>query len=174
MDLKAIQVMIGTKVVDGKRQAAYPDFNQLQVVRDSGMDWAYWVDANGGGWHYDKCCAHAVDKPGSPVGTQFGMLLVPIDFAIQAAAAFGGLVTQLTETACEDFFNNHAHAHEPDENVNERVIAGINAKIAAKGKTALTASDNAALDPDDSTPGITKNATKTWAGYKADRGVNLI
>ena len=174
MDLKAIKVMIGTKVVDGKRQAAYPDFNQLEIVKISKMDWAYWVDANGGGWHYDKCCAHAVDKVDSPMGTQFGMLLVPIEFASQAGAMFGGLVTQLSEPMAEAFYNEHAHAHEPEEAISERVLLGINTKIAAKGKDSLTAYDLAALDPDDKTPGINTNVNKTWAGYKADRGVNLV
>ncbi len=174
MDLKAIKVTIGTKVVDGKLQAAYPNFNDLQVVKDSRMDWSYYVDANGGGWHYDKCCAHAVEKPGSPIGIQHGMLLVPLAFAGQAGSMFGGLVTQLSEPMAEQFYEGHAHAHEPDEHVNERVLSGINVKMAVNGKASLTASDLKALDPDDPTPGININATKTWAGYKADKGVNLV
>ncbi len=174
MDLKAIKVTIGLKAVEGKKSAAYPDFNLLQTVRLSKLDWAYYVDANGGGWHYDKCCAHAVEKSGSPIGNQFGMLLVPASFAAEATSMFPGVVQEMDTLEVEDFYNVHAHGHESDENVNERVIAGINAKIAAKGKTALTPSDNAALDPDDPTPGININVNKTWAGYKADRGVNLV
>lgn len=174
MDLKAIKVTIGLKVADGRKSAAYPDFNNLAIVRDSGMDWAYYVDANGGGWHYDKCCAHAVDKPGSPMGTQFGMLLVPAMFSIQAVAAFPGVVQEIVEADAEAFYNVHAHAHELTENVNERVLAGINAKIAAIGKSALTDTDKKALDPADPTPGINVNVNKTWAGYVADRGVILV
>ncbi len=172
MDLKAIKVTIGTKVVEGRRQAAYPDFNQLQIVRDSKMDWAYWVDANGGGWHYDKCCAHAVERPGSPMGTQFGMLLVPAMFSIQAVSMFPGVVQEIVEADVEAFYNDHAHAHEPVESVNERIVNGI----AAKGNAGVTllAHDHAALDPDDPTPGININANKTWAAYKDDRGVNLV
>jgi len=171
MDLKAIKVRIGTKVEDGKRVHAFPDFNRLKIVQDSGMDWSYYVDQFGG-WHYDKCCAHAVERPGSPVGEQSGMLLVPIEFATQASAMFGLVVTNMVEATAEEFYENHAHAHESDERVDERIVNGIAAKQNAK--VHLTASDEAALDPNDPTPGITKNKNKTWAGYKDDRGIYLI
>lgn len=172
MDVKAIKVVIGTKVQDGKRVAAYPDFNRLMVVQQSGMDWAYYVDANGGGWHYDKCCAHAVERPGSPIGTQHGMLLVPPDFAREALSAFPGIVTELSEAEAEAFYNDHAHAHEAEEVVNERIVSGIAAKQGA-GVT-LSPTDEKALDPDDPTPGINKNRRRYWADYKTDRGVNVV
>lgn len=172
MDLKAIKVVIGTKVEQGRRTAAYPNFNNLRVVQESGMDWAYYVDANGGGWHYDKCCDHSVERVGSPVGVQHGMLLVPAEFCQQAVQMFPGTVQEIPEPEAEDFYNNHAHAHEPEETISERIVNGIATKTNAG--VMMSENDRKALDPDDPTPGITKNRNRFWADYKADRGVNLV
>ena len=171
MEVKIIKVVIGTHAVDGRRSAAYPDFNLLDIVKESKMDWAYYVDDNGGGWHYDKCCDHSTEAPGSPVGVQFGMLCVPPAFADQAMRMFPGVVVPMSEADAETFYNDHAHAHESDELVNASILNGIAAKNAA-GVT-LTNQDVLAMNASDPTPGITKNTTKTWKGYKEKLGLNV-
>ncbi len=169
MDLKAIKVLISTNTSGG---ALYPEFNKMPSVVDSKMDWAHYVDRRGTGWHYDKCCAHAFDKPGSPMGIQFGMLLVPKEFADDAAANFPATCALMDEMAVEEFYNDHCHAHEQDELVIESVVLGINAKQGA-GR-ALSDTDSKALDPDDPTPGINKNLNKVWADHKVQRNINII
>ncbi len=169
MDLKVIKVLIGTNTSGG---ALYPDFNKLPVVKDSGMDWAHYVDSRGTGWHYDKCCAHAVESPGSPVGVQFGMLMVPKGFADDALANFPAMVSNMTEAEVEDFYDNHCHAHETEDMVNQSVIQAISAKQNAGIEMSDT--DRKALDADDTTPGIVKNLNKTWATHKVERKISLV
>lgn len=169
MDYKAIKVLIGTNTSGG---ALYPDFNTLASVRDSGMDWSHYIDRRGTGWHYDKCCAHAFEAPGSPIGIQYGMILVPKEFHDDALANFPATVKSMTEAEVEDFYDNHAHGHESEENVSDRVINGITAKQNAGIE--LTDSDRKALDASDPTPGITKNPNRHWADHKALRSINII
>ncbi len=169
MEYKAIKVLIGTNTSGG---ALYPDFNILASVKDSGMDWSHFVDRRGTGWHYDKCCAHAFDAPGSPIGVQFGMLLVPKEFHDDALANFPAFVTPMDEAAVKEFYDVHAHAHESEENVNERVINGITAKQNAG--IDLTASDMKALDASDPTPGIHKNLNRYWEDHKVLRSIVII
>jgi hypothetical protein len=78
----------------------------------------------------------------------------------------------MDETAVEEFYDNHCHAHEPEETVDDRVIAGINAKTGAG--IALSATDQKALKSDDPTPGIVWNPNKRWASHKELRGINII
>ncbi len=169
MDFKAIKVLIGTNTSGG---ALYPDFNTLASVKDSGMDWAHYVDRRGTGWHYDKCCAHQIDAVGSPMGVQYGMLLVPAEFANDALANFPATVQALTEAEVETFYNDHCHAHEGEENFAAPIIQAIAVKQSAG--IALSATDKKALDSNDPTPGITKNPNKLWADHKALRGINII
>ncbi len=169
MDLKAIKVLIGTNTSGG---ALYPDFNKLPTVKDSGMDWAHFIDSRGTSWHYDKCCAHADEAPGSPVGIQYGMLMVPKGFADDAMANYPGQVSGMTETEVEEFYNDHCHAHETEDTVNQSVLQAITAKQNAGIE--MSATDMKALDADDPTPGIVKNVNKTWVTHKVERNINLI
>ena len=110
MNLVPIKVKIGLKDSGG---AKYPKFNNLAVT--GAVDWSKYIDLHGSGWLYD-CCGHQEAETGSPVGQQWGMILVPKVFADEAIAAFPNEVTKLTETQCESFYNDkHAKDFEDEE-----------------------------------------------------------
>lgn len=157
-------------------QAKYPDFNSMKIVKDSGLDWSVYVDVMGLQWHYDKCCGHKEEDGSSPHGMQWGMLIVPKEFADQAIATFPDEISKLTETELEDFYDNRAHAHEPDNKVNQKALEEFDAQIRA-GRT-LSAKDKTrhikAMDPNDDTPGITKNKKKKWKDFKELVGVEIV
>lgn len=167
-EYSAIKIVIG---LSGNRHQ-YPDFSTLDVVRQSGLDWSYYVDQNGLGWQYDKCCDHRTHTQESPYGQQFGMLVVEPQFAVEACQMFPDLCVKLTEAEVEDFWNNHAHAHEPDEILNTDILQGIKAKQDLGIE--LTDGQQRALDANDPSPGITRNTRKVWATAKEQFGVSII
>lgn len=167
--LVPIKVKIGLK---SNGNALYPDFNKLQTVADSGMDWAKYIDIYGLGWHYDKVSGHKEETTDSPFGQQWGALIVPPAFADEAIAMYPETTSKLTEAELEDFYNTKAHAHEPDENIDTDILAGIKAKQDLG--LSLTADQQKALDPDDHTVrGIVKNRRKRWVDYKTLVGVTI-
>ena len=167
-ELVGIKVKIGLKA---NGHAKYPTFNDLPIVKASGMDWSKYVDVMGLGWHYDKTSGHKEETQDSPFGQQWGMLIIPEEFATQAVAVFPADVTRLTEVELEDFYDNKAHAHEPDELFDEQVLTGI--KMKQDLGIALTTQQVKALDPNDDTPGIRKNKNKKWANKKSIVGVTI-
>lgn len=175
--LVALKVKIGLKgndwpVPKERGHALYPPFNDLQAVINSGMDWAKYIDTYGESWHYDKCCGHKEEDVDSPRGMQWGMLVVPKDFADQAKDAFPEVVTGITEEECEHFWDNRAHAHEHEEKLDDIVLKGIEAK--QKLGKQLTPNQEKALDPNDDTPGIRKNHQRYWKDYKVKQGIEIV
>ncbi len=165
--LAAIKVTIGQ---DGSG-ARYPEFNRLPAVQQSGKDWAYYVDQEGLSWHYDHCCGHKTATSDSPYGTQFGVLIIPEDFAIQAVNTFPGIVVRLTEAELEAFYDTHGHGHENEVNIDNDVLWGLQL-VEARGIN-LSADQLKALDPDDRRPGITKNTRRFWKDFKAEVDVEI-
>lgn len=159
--LVPIRVTIGLR--NGRHH--YPSFNQLPVVQAAGMDWSNYVDAFGLGWHYDRCCGHAVGTPESPVGEQFGCLIVPEMFAVEALTQFPNLVTRFTEAELAAFYDTHCHGLESEEIIDTEVLQGIQAKQAL-GLT-LTEDQKRGLDPTNQMPGLRKNLHRHWVDYKA-------
>jgi hypothetical protein len=172
MNLVPLKVKITLK---DNGQAKYPDFNQLQEVIDSGMDWSIYVDKKGMGWKYDDTAGHADDTPDSPYGQQWGMLIVPKAFADQAVAAFPE-VTKMTDAEAADFYDNKVTPAMNDFIVDEDALLYFDQK--EKYKLALTPEDEAkkakALDPDDDTRGIRKNKEKKWADYKQLKNITIV
>lgn len=168
-ELTALKVRIGRRA---NRQADYPDFNLLTVVEASGQDWSHYVDAVGGGWHYDKVCGHDMEEPGSPRGTQWGCLLVDDGFAKQAVARFPETCSIITEAEFETFHDERAHAHEPEVDEDKEAIQTL-VNRRALGETIPQTEIDKALNPDDPTPGRRRNTRKTWAARKASMGVTI-
>lgn len=166
--LTPIKVIIRLK---SNGHAKYPDFNLLTVVQASGMDWARYIDNYGLGWHYDKTCGHKEDTIESPIGTQLGVLIIPEEFAEEAIEEFPEDCFGMTEVELEDFYNNKAHSHEPDEVFDMSVLEGIQVKHSLG--IPLTTQQQDAIDPDKDVPGIRKNKKRYWADFKKSAGVTI-
>lgn len=166
MDLVPIKVKIGLKE---NGQAKYPDFNQLAAT--GGVDWSFYIDANGSGWLYD-CCGHKEAEANSPMGQQWGMILVPQAFADEAIATFPDEVMKLTEEECENFYNDKHARDLPDEDIDNNILEGI--KLKQDLQQPLTAQQTKALDPDDDTPGVRKNKRKLWTDYKTLTSIKIV
>ena len=54
--------------LNNEGQALYPNFNTLNIVQASGLDWARYIDVHGLGWHYDKTSGHKEESIDSPFG----------------------------------------------------------------------------------------------------------
>lgn len=168
-ELVAIKVKIGLKP---NGHADYPNFNILQSVIDSGMDWSKYIDVFGTGWHYDTKFGHVDDDVSSPIGFQWGVLLVPKIFAQQALAAFPTVITELSESQLETFYDNNIAYRLPSEQFDNDILAGI--KIKQDMGIALTQDQTDALDPTKPNPGIVTNPDKTWATFKAKKALTIL
>ncbi len=170
-DLVPIMVRIGLAVKGGKQVHDYPDFNSLPPEVRGNRDWSYFVDIYGG-WHYDKVTGHRENNPelNSPLGVWMGMLLVPEDFAVAAISAFG-TVSRMTEQEAAGFYDLRAHVHEPALKIDKDIIENI------KVRRDLGLEDDehsiSAMDENHPSPGVRKNKTKTWEGFKAQRGFSI-
>jgi len=165
-------VPIKVKILSGQGNCLYPDFNQLDVVKQSGMDWSNYVDSEGSGWLYDKKCGHAEVDAASPSGIWLGMLLIPEEFALQAIAKFPDRITRLTEVDTEAFYNDRHACKMPDEEIDSDILQGI--KLKKELGLTPTEAQKRALDPEDDTPGIRKNKKKKWADFKALQDISIV
>jgi len=167
-ELVPIKVRIGLK---DNGHAAYPDFNKIDSSIRKNLNWSTYVDRQGIGWHYDKTCGHQDFRTGDDFGDAFGehcgCLCVPEDFAKAAVEIFPNDVKYLTEEEMEDFYDNQAHIHEPEEHVDESALKAFEIKHRAMGMAAMEdLAYIAAIDPDNPAPGIRKNTNRHWADFK--------
>lgn len=167
-ELVPIRVRIGLRTGG---HADYPNWSQVLHPENQrpGKD--------GGGWHYDKC-GHTKFDADSPVGTQYGMLLVSSKFADAAVSTFPDRVSIMTEVEAEDFYNNKAYAHIADVKRNMEVLNGLKVeydlrRIVALDTAVIEAQIARAIDPDNVEPGIQRNDEKTWVGFKAKRDISI-
>lgn len=177
MNLVPLKVKIGL-TNDGA--AKYPFFNTLTVVKDAGMDWSKYIDVHGSGWLYD-CCGHKEeqmdgDEWDSPFGQQWGVILVPKDFADEAVIAFPNECEKVNEARVTTFYDDRHAKDFPEENVNEEALKVFETKESL-GVT-LTPTEEIkkakAIDPNDPEPGIRKNEKKKWVDYKKLTGVAIV
>lgn len=169
-------IKIGLKAEKGQSVNDYPDFNKLQCVIDSGLDWSYYLDVYGTGWHYDHSCGHAGeradgDKFDSPHGKWMGLVLVPEIFGQEAEAMFPEVIDALTEEEAEDFYDHKHSVRIPDQTIDDKIIAAI----AVRQNAGLTLSQKEldAIDPEKSQPGIVDNPMKTFVGMKAKKDLTV-
>lgn len=185
-DIAALKVKI---LLTDEGRALYPAFGTLASVVASGMDWSTYVDRHGRGWVYDKTSGHADETGDSPAGQQWGLLFVPAAFADEAVAAFPGECERVTEAAATTFFETKATVHLDHERRDDRLLTGYRNelnllidlrdtlpagpakdKVVARLQTLRTRLQ-AALDPDDASPGVQKNPRKLWADFKSKHGL---
>jgi len=168
MELVPLLVTIKRGLVGNKMQNIYPDFKQVPDAIRKGLDWSYYVDAHGIGVHYDK--VEGFGEGGDPT-VQMCMICVPADFAAEAVKLFPDTVKKMTAAACESFYNDKAHAHEPEFQNDSAELTALAAK-----KTlgiAECPDDKCALDPDHPRVGIRRNKNKTWKQFCVKRTVTL-
>ncbi len=176
-NLVPLQIEVG--IEDETGHAKYPNFNLVSSVARKGMDWSKYLDAYGGGMHYDKTSGHKEESVDSPYGNQICCMCVLQDFATEALALFPDTVKAITPLEFEAFYDDKAHAHEPDENIDTEVLNGLNAQRTLKvaltqDTTALDVKIAKALDPTNKEEaGVKKNLRKKWLDVKAVSGVNL-
>lgn len=185
MELTALKVKI-KRDVSGNH--LYPKFNDLQAVIDSGMDWAVYADKEGRGWCYDKQSGHDVHTNDSPFGEQWGVLLVPNDFATQAVSDFGSTCSIIDANDFETFHDEKVTAHIDEDIRQPDVLNAMAAELAiletlkkgggtprsSQRLTDLKTKLNKAVDPDDDkVAGVIKNKMKKWSDRKALQGISI-
>lgn len=165
----AIKIRIGLKP---NGHAGYPDFNRIDAALRDDMDWSRYVDKHGG-WHYDQVAGHQDDDPAasSPIGVQFGMLVVPETFADSAVAMFPTDVAILNDADAGTFYNSRAHIRDAAIRENLEILQGIKAKRDLS--IAEDQQDRDALDPDHPAAGRRRNTVKTWSDFKTQRGITM-
>ena len=167
-NLVPIRIKITRGMRNGRMQNIYPNFNKIASNIRQGLDWSNYFDQFGLSWHYDRKSGFGdTDTYNSDPNVQYGCTCVPQDFADKAVEQFPGSVEQIKEVDFEKFYNEQAHAHEPEENYSTEVLQALSAKKDLG--LALSAHDNRCLDPDDPCPGIVKNKNKTWKLHKSRR-----
>lgn len=176
-ELVALRLDVGLDDVTG--HAKYPNFNKIAPATRKGMDWSKYIDVHGSGMHYNKACGHKDDTPESPYGHQQCCICVPADFAVEALALFPDVVHECTAIEFEEFYNNKAHAHEPDDIIDSDVLIGLSAqrklmKDFGKDTTSLDLKIERALDSNITTErGVRKNSNKKWADVSAKKGITI-
>jgi len=187
MALMALKVKIG---LTPSGSAAYPDFGSLECVKASGQDWAHYVDREGHGWAYDKC-GHKEHSDHSPVGMQWGLLIVPEEFAMEAERKFPETCDALTESETQAFWEEHCQGHAPDATRDANSLTAIKAEIqliqvliehetddAEKSKLRSRLSEvlshaKNAVDPHHEVAGVKHNPRKKWCDYKAHTNLDF-
>ena len=165
----ALKVRIGLRP---NGHAAYPDFNRITAGLRDNVDWSIFVDKHGG-WHYDQVAGHADEDlaAASPIGMQWGLLVVPEAFADAAVALFTSDVSALNDADAGTFYNDRAHVRDSEIKENLEVLQAISAK---RGLGIPPNADDAnALDPAHPAAGRRNNKLKTWAGFKTQRGITM-
>ena len=167
----AIKVKIGLKPNGrGDMWADYPDWDKLPLAATETHQSHQIVK-----WKYDKCCGHREGSVDSPLGMQWGMMVVTQQFADEAVAMFPDKVTVMTEAEAEDFWDNKAHAHMPENKVDSEVLGNLNTELQLRkalnqDTTALEAKIVKALDPKDKEAGVSEQKEKLYANAKANLG----
>lgn len=156
----------------------HPDWNRLPLARVRGERVEDHVIVK---WRYDKTSGHEDDTIDSPRGIWYGMLLVTRIFAQEALAEFGDKIIIMTEAEALDFWENKAHAHLNDEDIDTDRLAGLKARrdlmvdinAPAPDRAALDVEIGKALNPTDKTRGVRKNDQRRFADAKIKFGFTI-
>jgi hypothetical protein len=170
-----IKVQIGLRP---NGHADHPDWNTLPMVRNNGEKPE---DHMCGGWIYDKSCGHAESRVDSPLGTQWGILIVSEQFADEAVATFSNITEITDEKELRDFIEGRCTAHMDEFRANADVLQSLKAERdlvvdMKKSNTELVDVNRRiakAMDVDDPTPGRTKTKGKKWTDMKSERNIDL-
>ena len=166
----AIKVKIGLRE---NGHADHPNWGLLPMVKAGTTPESQQIVK----WKYDKC-GHCDEHGDSPVGMQWGMMIVTEQYANEAVATFPDLVTIITEAEAEDFWECKAHAHMPENRANSQVLTDLNSelqlrKALGQDTTALEEKIINALDPDNPEAGLVRDKQKKFADAKISLGFTI-
>lgn len=166
-----IKVKIGLRP---NGHADHPDWTKLPLAQ-AGTDPATQMR---GGWQYDKTSGHQESSIGSPVGVQYGVMLVTKRLATEALVVFPAIITVLTEAELETFWDSKAHGHMAPERTNTQALEALRTerelRIAVGVSTAVIDSRiSKALDPGDREPGKHKDHLRRWADAKVRLDITI-
>lgn len=131
-------------------------------------------------WRYDKVYGHDDEGPDSPVGMQWGMMIVTRQFADEALLAFPSRVVEMTEVECKDFWDNRCNAHLSDDKWDVDELQGLLTMVQLRKELGLALTQSlkdrlqAAMDPDNPMPGIRRRRDRRWEMFKADRKIRIV
>jgi len=169
--LAALKVKLILEPTNPAGRMGYPDFSQLQAVKDAGVPWVKYIDTHTSGWKYEMT-GMLDDDPESPFGEQYALLFAPEDFVTQAVATFPSRCVKLPEADAQTWYETKYAPQLPAKLIDRDVVEAIQAKTAAG--LALDADDTAALDEADPTPGIRANPSKRFASMKTAKGISFV
>ncbi len=170
-DLVPIKVKIGLRT---NGHADHPDWQRLPLSLSENPATHMFH-----GWKYDKTCGHKEASADSPLGMQWGMMLVTEQLANEAVATFPETITIMTEAEAETFWNEKAHAHMPENKTYFQVLQALQTELSLReslgqNTDVLKAKIVKALDPDDDTElGLKKDKQKYWADAKTRLDISI-
>lgn len=169
MDLIPIKVKIGLRP---NGHADHPEWTKLPMI-NSDSEVRQYAPL---GWMYDSEYGHADSIGDSPIGMQWGCLLVTRAFADEAITTFPLLITELTEAEFENFHDNRITAHLPDVKYDMNTLKGLKLEhdlLAINGADTaeIKAKIAKAIDKNDIAPGIKTDKSKKWADLKSAKGI---
>ena len=169
--LVPIKVKIGLRA---NGHADHPDWYQLPLA--ASVDPATHMFF---GWKYDKTSGHKEASVDSPIGMQWGMVLVTPLFATQAIAAFPTLVAELSEVEAETFWNTKVTAHLSENKLDTPTLQGLVAELTLRKEleqdvTDLTTRIAKAVDPTDREPGVKSNRQKRFSDAKTSLDFEIV
>ncbi|MBT6504446.1 MAG: hypothetical protein HOK67_31625 [Deltaproteobacteria bacterium] len=173
---------VGIKVKIGLRangHADHPNWGLLPMVKGGTTPESQQIVK----WKYDKTSGHDDDNgDDSPVGMQWGMMIVTEQFANEAVATFPpGIVTIMTEAEAEAFWDDKAHTHVSENQMNSQLLSDLNTELQLHINAgsppstinALKVKAKKALNPNDKEPGIKKHKHKKLADAKGHFGFTI-
>jgi len=168
--LAALKVKLLLEPTNPAGRMGYPDFSQLQAVKDAGVPWVKYIDTFTSGWKYEMTGMLDEDAE-SPFGEQYALLFAPEEFVTQAVATFPDRCVELSEADARTWYEGKYAPQLPAKRIDRDVVEAIQAKKAAG--LAMDADDTAALDETDPTPGIRTNPLKRFADMKTAKGIQF-
>ena len=171
MDLVPIKVKIGLR---SNGHADHPDWSKLPLARSVIPSTLMFH-----GWKYDKTSGHAESTPDSPIGVQYGVVLVTPEFAVQALSVFPDIIEVLTENQLETFWNEKAYGHVTEDRVDVSALQAllVERQLREAIGSSTTEVDTRivqSLDPTNRRPGKRSNPMKWWKDAKKTLDVTVV
>lgn len=171
MDLVALKVKIGLR---SNGHADHPDWYKLPLASSENPN-----NYIKHGWFYDKTSGHREKTPESPIGMQWGVILVTPKFAAEALKTFPDTITSLSENELKHFWEQNVFVYVSEFKRNTEALTGLKREYELRELIGENTDDikrqiGQALNPSDNEPGIQHHPKKKWARAKEKLGINIV